>query len=133
RDSVRPWEIDVTGGSALIHYVHRFTVANGQSTALFGLTPEYYREHRGGFSTFEFQLSMDGLLRAGDLIVLKSAPLHIGNSSMRMFQQMLNARTGKRVAALDQFGVMLNLDERRPVPLPDWMKARAKALIAPTA
>ena len=133
RDSVRPWEIDLTGGSALIHYVHRFTVANGHSTALFGLTPAFYREQRCGFSTFEFQLSMDGLLGAGDLVILKSAPLHIGNSSMRMFHQMLDARTGKRVAALDQLGVMLNLDARRPMPLPDWMKERAKALIAPTA
>ena len=133
RDSVRPWEIDLTGGSALMHYIHRFAAANGHATAVFGLTPAFYREHHGGFSTFEFRLAVDGLLRAGDLIVVKSAPLHIGNSSMRIFHQMLDARTGTRVAALDQLGVLLDLDVRRPTPLPDWMKERAKALVAPSA
>jgi acyl-CoA thioester hydrolase len=133
RDSVRPWEIDLTGGSALMHYIHRFAAANAHATAVFGLTPAFYREQRGGFSTFEFQLTFDGLLRAGDLIVVKSAPLHIGNSSMRIFHQMLNARTGKRVATLDQLGVLLDLDARRPTPLPDWMKERARAALAPTA
>jgi acyl-CoA thioester hydrolase len=133
RDSVRPWEIDLTGGSALMHYIHRFAAANAHATAVFGLTPAFYREQRGGFSTFEFQLTFDGLLRAGDLIVVKSAPLHIGNSSMRIFHQMLNARTGKRVATLDQLGVLLDLDARRPKPLPDWMKERARAALAPTA
>ena len=132
RDSVRPWEIDLTGGCALMHYIHRFAAANGHATAVFGLTPAFYREHHGGFSTFEFRLAVDGLLRAGDLIVVKSAPLHIGNSSMRIFHQMLDARTGTRVAALDQLGVLLDLDARRPTPLPDWMKERAKALLAPT-
>jgi hypothetical protein len=37
------------------------------------------------------------------------------------------------VAALDQLGVQLDLDARRPTPLPDGMKERAKALVAPTA
>jgi len=133
RDSVRPWEIDLTGGCALMHYIHRFAAANGHATAVFGLTPAFYRERHGGFSTFEFRLAVDGLLRAGDLIVVKSAPLHIGNSSMRIFHQMLDARTGTRVAALDQLGVLLDLDVRRPTPLPDWMKERAKALVAPSA
>jgi acyl-CoA thioesterase FadM len=133
RDSVRPWEIDVTGGSALIHYVHRFSAANGQAGIPFGLTPAFYREQRRGFSTFEFHLVVDAPLRAGDLVVVKSAPLHVGNSSLRMFHQMLDARTGKRVAALDQLGVTLDLAARRPAPMPDWMRERAKALVAPTA
>ena len=132
RDTVRPWEIDLTGGSALSQYVHRFSASNGHSTAVFGLTPAFYRDQRRGFSTFEFQLAVDGLLRAGDLVVVKSAPLHVGTTSLRMFHQMLDARTGKRVAALDQLGVLLDLDARRPTPLPDWMKERAKALVAPT-
>jgi acyl-CoA thioester hydrolase len=133
RDTVRPWEIDVTGGSALTHYVHRFSAANAHSTAVFGLTPAFYRDERRGFSTFEFQLALDGALRPGDLVVVKSAPLHVGNTSLRIFHQMLDARTGRRVAALDQLGVVLDLDARRPAPMPDWMKERAKALLAPVA
>ncbi len=133
RDTVRHWDIDVTGGSALTHYIHRFSAANGQFSNAFGLTPAFYREHRRGFSTFEFQMTVEAPLRAGDLVVVKSAPLHIGNTSLRVFHQMLDARTGKRVATLDQLGVLLDLDARRPAPMPDWMKDRAKAFVAPTA
>jgi len=133
RDTVRPWEIDTSGGSALIHYVHRFSAANAQVTAPFGLTPAFYREKRWGFSTFEFQMAVEGAPRAGDLIVVKSAPLHIGNTSMRIYHQMLDARTGTRLATLDQLGVTLDLEARRPSPMPDWMKERARAVVAPTS
>jgi acyl-CoA thioester hydrolase len=130
RDTVRPWEIDVTGGSALTHYIHRFSSANAHVTAAFGLVPAFYRDERRGFSTFEFQLSVDRLMRAGDHVVVKSAPLHVGNTSLRLFHQLLDARTGARIAALDQLGVLLDLDARRPAPLPAWMKERARALVA---
>jgi acyl-CoA thioesterase FadM len=133
RDTIRPWEIDVTGGSALTHYVHRFSAANSHVGAPFGLTPAFYREERLGFSTFEFHMTLGAPLHAGDLVVVKSAPLHVGNTSLRIFHQMLDARTGARAATLDQLGVTLDLDARRPSPMPDWMKARAKALLAPTA
>ncbi len=132
RDTIRPWEIDLTGGSALTHYVHRFSASNAQVGGPFGLTPAFYRDERRGFSTFEFHLTFGAPLRAGDLVVVKSAPLHVGNTSLRIFHQMLNARTGARVATLDQLGVLLDLDARRPAPMPDWMKERAKALLAPT-
>ena len=130
RDTVRPWELDLTGGASLTHYIHRFSSANAQVTAAFGLTPAFFRDEHRGFSTFEFQLTVDALLRAGDRVVVKSAPLHVGNTSLRLFHQLLDARTGARVATLDQLGVLLDLDARRPAPMPDWMKERAKALLA---
>ena len=132
RDTVRPWEVDLTGGSALSHYIHRFSASNGHSTAAFGLTPAFYREQRRGFSTFEFQLTVDRLMRPGDLVAVKSAPLHVGNSSLRMFHQLVAVGSGARIATLDQLGVLLDLDARRPTPLPDWMKERARALLAPS-
>jgi acyl-CoA thioester hydrolase len=133
RDVVRPWEADITGGSALSHYIHRFSASNGHSTAAFGLTPAFYREQRRGFSTFEFQLTVDRLMRPGDLVMVKSAPLHVGNTSLRMFHQMVAVGSGVRIATLDQLGVLLDLDARRPSPMPDWMKERARALIPPNA
>jgi acyl-CoA thioesterase FadM len=132
RDTVRPWELDITGGSALNHYIHRFSASNGHSTAAFGLTPAFYREQRRGFSTFEFQLTVDRLMRPGDLVAVKSAPLHVGNTSLRMYHQLIAVGSGARIATLDQLGVLLDLDARRPAPLPDWMKERARALLAPS-
>jgi acyl-CoA thioesterase FadM len=129
RDVVTPWEIDITGQSALSHYIHRFSAANSQLIARFGLTPAYMREQRVGFSTFEFQLAFTGELRAGDPVVVKGALVHLGNSSMRTLHRMFNARTDALVATLSQMGVHLDMTARRPAPLPEALRERAKAML----
>jgi acyl-CoA thioesterase FadM len=129
RDVVRPWEIDLTGRSALSHYIHRFTAANTQLIARFGMTPAYMSEQRRGFSTFEFQLAISGELRAGDPVAVKGGLVRLGNSSLHVLHRMFNARTGALVATLHQLGVHLDLDARRPTPLPDDLRERAKALL----
>jgi acyl-CoA thioesterase FadM len=133
REFVKPWEIDVYGQSAPPFYIHRFSAANGHALAAAGLTPAYMREQRRGFSTFEFQLEFPGELRAGDPVLVRSGILHVGTSSLRVFHRMFNARTGQLVATLDQLGVHLDIDARRPAPLPGPLRARARAMLVPTA
>ncbi|HXH82545.1 MAG TPA: thioesterase family protein, partial [Candidatus Tectomicrobia bacterium] len=58
---------------------------------------------------------------------------HVGTSSLRVVHVMTDDRTGARAATLEQFGVHLDMDTRRPAPLPDTLRERAKALLAPTA
>ena len=50
---------------------------------------------------------------------MKTGLLHLGNSSIRVLHRMFNGRTGELVASLDQFGVHLDVDARRPTPIPD--------------
>ena len=132
REYVKPWEIDAYGQCAMSFYVHRFAAANAHAIAAFGMTPAYQREFRRGFSTFEFQLEFLGDLRAGDPVVVRAGLLHVGSSSLRVFHRMSNPRTGELVATLDQLGVHLDMDARRPGPLPEDLKARALAMrVAP--
>jgi acyl-CoA thioesterase FadM len=42
---------------------------------------------------------------------------------------MFNGRTGELVASLDQFGVHLDVDARRPTPLPDALRERACSIL----
>lgn len=132
RDVVKPRELDATGGSGLAAYVHRFSAANGHAIAAFGMTPAYMRDERRGFSTFEFQCTFAGELQPGDAVAVKSALLHVGTSSVRVFHKMFDERTGAEVATLDQLGVHLDMDARRPTPLPDALRDTARALLAPT-
>ena len=129
RDVVKAPEADVSGGAALSHYIHRFSAANGHAIAAFGMTPAYMRAEHRGFSTFEFQLELGGALRPGDPVRVRSALVHVGNSSMRLFHVMTNERTDERVATLEQLGVHLDMDARRPTPLPDAIRDRAKAIL----
>ena len=129
RDTVKPWEIDVFGQSAFPFYIHRFSAGGIQTFAAFGMTPAYMREERRGMSTFEFQLEFLGELHAGDPVRVKTGLLHLGTSSIRVFHRMFNARTGVLVASLDQFGVHLDVDARRPTPVPDALRERARSIL----
>jgi acyl-CoA thioesterase FadM len=129
RDTVKPWEIDVFGQSAFPFYIHRFSAGGIQAFAQFGMTPAYMREERRGMSTFEFQLEFLGELHAGDPVHVKTALLHMGNSSIRVLHRMFNGRTGEFVASLDQFGVHLDVDARRPTAFPDALRDRARAIL----
>src|SRR5262245_58522854 len=129
RDSVKPWEIDVFGQSAFPFYIHRFSAAGIQTFAAFGMTPAYMREQRRGMSTFEFQLEFCGELHAGDPVRVRTGLLHLGNSSIRVLHQMSNGRTGQLVASLDQFGVHLDVDARRPTAIPDSLRERAHPIL----
>jgi acyl-CoA thioesterase FadM len=129
RDTVKPWEMDVFGQSAFPFYIHRFSAGGIQAFAQFGMTPAYMREQRRGMSTFEFQLAFQGELHAGDPVHVKTALLHLGNSSIRVLHRMFNGRTGGLVASLDQFGVHLDVDARRPTAFPDTLRERARAIL----
>jgi len=128
RDTVQPHEVDVTGQLALSAAVHRFSASNAHVLAACGLTPAYMREHRRGFSTFEFQLGMGGSVQPGDPLVVRSGLVHVGNSSMRVLHVMTDARTGAEVASLHQSGVHFDQERRRPAPLPEDLRARAIAV-----
>jgi acyl-CoA thioester hydrolase len=133
RDVVRPAEVNALGEAGLAHYIHRFSASGGHLMAAFGMTPAYMRDALRGLSTFEFQLAITGPLRPGDLVRVQSALVHVGTSSLRLHHRMANARTGQPLATLEQFGVHLDREARRPAPLPDTLRAKAQALLAPTA
>ena len=132
-DAVQPQEMNILGRSSLTHYVHRFSASGGHLMAAFGMTPDYMRTEQRGLSTFEFQLAIAGPLRSGDLVRVQSALVHVGNSSLRLFHRMTNRRTGEQVATLEQSGVHLDREARRSAPLPDTLRSKALAMLAPTA
>ncbi len=106
--------------------------SGGHLMAAFGMTPAYMRVEQRGLSTFEFQLSVVGPLRSGDLVRVQSALVHVGKSSLRLFHRMTNARTGGPVATLEQSGVHLDREARRSVPLPEALRSKAVAMLALT-
>jgi acyl-CoA thioester hydrolase len=129
RDTVKPAELDLSGGPALSHYIHRFSAANGHAIAAFGMTPAYMRAEQRGFSTFEFQLELGDGLRAGDAVRVRSAVCHVGSSSLRLLHVMTREPGDQVVATLEQSGVHFDQAARRPAPLPDALRERARALL----
>ena len=131
RGLVKPADLDEFGRFAVAAFVHRFTDALLQATAAIGMTSEYQKQHRRGFSTFELALRIVHAPRLGEPYLVETGIAHLGASSIRLLHRMSDPRTGYEFARLGQFGVQLDLDARRPSPLPEDMRARAAALLLP--
>lgn len=131
-DVVKPWELDVLGVLALKGYIHRSSAAGAHLFARCGMAPAYFRQERRGFSTFEFQFALLGDFRAGDPVDVRSGLLHLGTSSLRLQHRLYHGRSGQMLASLDQYGVHLDTDARRPAPLPAAIRQHAQGLVVPT-
>ena len=81
---------------------------------------------RRGFSTFELMLQVSALPRLGDPVLVEPGIVHLGNSSIRFMHRMCDPTNGNEFARLGQFGVQLDLDTRRPAPLPEALRNAAK-------
>jgi acyl-CoA thioesterase FadM len=129
-DIARLEEADWSGYLSLPSYIQRFSTANSFAMSAIGMTPQYLTDARIGLSTFEFQLTFDQHARPGELIDVETCIAHLGNTSIRFYHRMRNAETGTDIAALSQFGVHLNLDRRRPAPIPDTIREKAQPFIS---
>ncbi|HEY1797721.1 MAG TPA: hypothetical protein VGG57_16535 [Stellaceae bacterium] len=126
---VRPHEIDETGRIGLGALIHKFTDSSLQIGAAIGLTADFIKTGRRGFSTFELALEISRAPGVAEPYASETGLLHLGGSSLRFLHVMRNAETGEELARLGQYGVQLDLDRRRPAPLNDEMRARAQKLV----
>jgi acyl-CoA thioesterase FadM len=131
RGRVKPGDLDAAGHFSLSAMVHRFSNSSGQAGAAIGFDTSFMQQNRRGFSTFELNLRISGVLPIDAPYLVESGIGHLGNSSLRMIHRMTDARSGAEIARLRQFGVNLDLDARRPARWPDDIRNRAAALVVP--
>ncbi|MGH7123879.1 MAG: thioesterase family protein [Stellaceae bacterium] len=130
RDRVRPAELDASGRLGLAGYIHRSSIGCIQLLTAMGLSPDYLREFRRGFSTFEVKLRLEASGPvAGDALAVTSGLLQLGSSSVRMIHRLSDTKTGRRVASLRQSGVHFDLEARRSTPIPADLRAKAASLV----
>ena len=129
---IQPGDLDEFGRLGICGTVHKFTDSSVQIGAAIGLTADYIKTGRRGFSTFEFRVRISGMLGLGDRYETRTGIAHLGNSSLRFLHVMSDPKTGREVARLGQFGVTLDLDKRRPAALEPELRARAEKLVLPT-
>jgi acyl-CoA thioesterase FadM len=129
---IQPGDLDEFGRLGICGTVHKFTDSSVQIGAAIGLTADYIKTGRRGFSTFEFRVRISGALGLGDRYETRTGIAHLGNSSLRFLHVMSDAKAGREVARLGQFGVTLDLDTRRPAALEPELRTRAERLVLPT-
>jgi acyl-CoA thioesterase FadM len=127
---VQPGDLDEFGRLGICGAIHKFTDSSVQIGAAVGLTADYIKTARRGFSTFEFRVVISGELRVGDVYRNRTGIAHLGNSSLR-FLHVMSDGDGREVARLGQYGVQLDLDARRPAALAPELRERAERLVLP--
>jgi acyl-CoA thioesterase FadM len=132
RDSVKPTDLGANGDFTPAAFVHRFTAGCIQGLAAMGATASYMETERRGYSTFELMLTISGLPRLGDPVLVETGIAHLGTSSLRFVHRMSDPLTGSEFARLSQFGVQLDLDARRPTAFPEALRSAATRLLVPT-
>jgi acyl-CoA thioesterase FadM len=133
RGRVKPGDVNAAGNFSLGAIVHRFSNASGQLGCAIGMNAAFMQSQRRGFSTFELILRTGGALPLDAPYLVETGIALLGNSSMRMIHRMTDPRSGREITRMSQYGVILDLDARRPARWPDDIRARAQPLVVPLA
>lgn len=128
RDRVKPWELGEGGTMSLAAQVHRFSGAGMQFLSSIGMTTEYMRQNRRGFSTLALDLRLAAGAKAGDRVDVRTSIAHLGNTSLSYVHRM-NRADGCEIASLVQVGVQLDLDARRPTAMPPAIREAISRLL----
>lgn len=128
RGTVSPTHCDYMGHMSVAFYVQRFDESAWQLLASLGVTGERMRERRMGVAAIEQRISYRKELRAGDVFTVRSGVRAVGDTSLRLWQEIRHGDTDELAAEVDLVGVHLDLVARRAVRLPDDVRERAETM-----
>jgi len=128
RDRVKPWEANTAGQLSLTGILHRCSAACLHVLDAIGMTDAYRRRTQRGFSTFESRLAVESPANVGEGVVVESAVLHAGTSSLRMLHRLHESRSRRPLAHFYQAGAHFDIELRRSAPLPPEIKEKLLAL-----
>jgi acyl-CoA thioesterase FadM len=113
-------------------YVSRFDQATWGLLHAIGMTPASIKEKDLRIAIVRQNYQFLEELRGGELVVIRSGFLAVGEKYFRFLHQMYNDVSGKMVATCDCVAVQAGLNEGKSVPLSHELQERAKAhLVTP--
>lgn len=132
RGTVSPSQCDYMGHMSVAFYIQRFEEGAWQLLLQLGVTGARMREQRTGVAAVEQRISYRKELRAGDAFIVRSGVRAVGDSSLRIWQEIRHDPTDELSAEVELVGVHLDLVARRAVRLPDDVRERAEAMVPVT-
>jgi acyl-CoA thioester hydrolase len=94
-----------------------------------GLGPEEIRQRQISFAVVRAETDFHRELRAGDVVVLESAVLKLGEKSATFHHRLKNAATGHIAMSTDFKCVLLDLQKRQATLIPADVRAAAVQLM----
>jgi acyl-CoA thioester hydrolase len=128
RGTVYPWQCDHVGHMNVMWYVGKFDEATWHLFAGAGITPGYLRESGNGMAAVEQKLTYSRELFAGDIVLVRSEVVEVGEKSVTFAHEMVNAATGESAARCELTAVHMNRAARRASPFPAEIRKQLEAL-----
>ncbi len=119
-------EYDFTSHMNSRIYVSRFDQATWFLLHAIGLTPASIRQKNLRIAIVRQNYQFLEELRGGELVIIKSGFLAVGEKYFRFLHQMYNEDTGKMVATCDSVAVQASLETGKSIYLPPELQERAK-------
>lgn len=129
RGVVYPGELDHMGHMNVVAYAAKFDQGTWSFFNDIGLTPTYFRASGQATAAVRYETVYERELLAGDVVTVRTRLTKLGRTSFAFRHEMWNGETGERAAAADCTGVLIDRATRRPVPWPDDLAQRLRALI----
>lgn len=129
RGAICAWECDFYGHMNVQFYVARISDAAATLLAAIGLGQAGPRGGHVGFVAVNQNIEYRSELIAGDLVVMKSGIKSIGKKSFTFHHRLYNAETTAVSMTCTMSAVLLDLETRKSMPIPDDVRARAERLL----
>jgi acyl-CoA thioester hydrolase len=124
RGVVFPWNCDHIGHMNVRWYAHHFDDAGFHLWSVIGLPQS--EMHARGIGLVVAQIKIDYIreMKAGDLLVVKSGFIHVGNRSLKHLARMSNADTGVLCATQETVEVFFDPKTRKSAPMPEDIRRK---------
>ncbi len=123
---VRPFDLDHMG--ALLPNVLLSVCASASHSYMggLGLTAEWAKATGSNRMSVEMTLTRHALCRAGDHLGVATAITQVGSKHFVLCHEVSNAVTGMAYASVEQSLLIIDLKRRKPVELPDFIRAAVR-------
>ena len=125
RGTVAPADCDHLGHMNVQHYFR--AVSDGMFAVMIhlGLTPGEIRRRKLSFAVVRAETEFHRELYAGDIIVLESTILSVGEKSATFHHRLTNAATRDLAMSTEFKCVLLDLDKRQSAIVPEDIRSAA--------
>ncbi len=129
RGAIYPRHCDHQDHLTAMHYVGLFDHAFWQHVSALGFNRAYLKENHRGFVDAQDTLTYLAELYVGNLVVIESGLLKVGNTSMTVLHRMRNSDTGELAATSEKITVFFDVEKRAKLPFPDDMRRKMNDML----
>lgn len=131
RAVVYPWQCDHIGHMNVRWYAHFFDDAGFHLWPMIGCPQSRLREHGVGVVVARNTLEFVKELKAGDLIVIRSAFVRLGTRSVTSLSRMVHVEDGALHASQESVEVFFDPAARRSADMPGAIREILNAAVVP--